>query len=184
MKLVEAESTGPVEGDDALVTPPRPPHRRVSVSLLFTLAVLVGTVATIYAVFPARHNVLATTAIDLHREPGSWDLTAPSLAELRAWLTGVVGKSPPLPADGAVPAVSVIGAAETKIFKRSAAVVRMRIGADEVTYLVQHARGISPEHTERTDGELRAIAWRAGLYTVIAVGPDVDARTWRAAFKQ
>jgi len=52
MKLVEAESTGPVEGDAALVTPPRPPHRRVSVSLVFTLTVLVGTVVTIYAMFP------------------------------------------------------------------------------------------------------------------------------------
>lgn len=184
MKLVEAESTGPVEGDAALVTPPRPPHRRVSVSLLFTLAVLVGTVATIYAVFPARHNVLVTTAIDLHRDPGSWDLASPSLAELRAWLTGVVGKSPPLPADGAAPAVSVIGASETKIFKRSAAAVRMKVGGDEVTYLVQHARGISPEHMERTDGDLRAIAWRTGLYTVIVVGPDADAKVWRAAFKR
>ena len=184
MKLVEAEATGPVEGDAALITAPRPPHRAVSVSLLFTLAVLVGTVATIYIVFPARHNVLVTTAIELHRDPVSWDLTAPSLAELRAWMTGVVGKAPPLPADGAAPAVSMIGAAETKIFKRSAAVVRMQIGGDEVTYLVQHARGISPEHLERADGELRAIAWRTGLYTVIAVGPDADARAWRAAFKQ
>ena len=60
MKLIEAESTGPVEGDEALVTPPRPPRRRVSVSLLFTLTVLIGTVVTIYAMFPARHNVLMT----------------------------------------------------------------------------------------------------------------------------
>jgi len=76
MKLVEAESTGPVEGDAALVTPPRPPHRRVSVSLLFTLTVLIGTVVTIYAVFPARHNLLLTQAIARHREASStWDLS-------------------------------------------------------------------------------------------------------------
>lgn len=182
MKLVEAESTGPVEGDAAQVTPPRPLHRAVSVSLIFTLAVLVGTVATIYAVFPARHNVLVTKAIELHRDPASWDLTAPSLAELRAWMTGVVGKAPPVPKD--TPDVSVIGAAEMQIFKRAAAVVRLRVGGDEVTYLVQHARGISPEHAEREDGELRAIEWRVGLYTVIAVGADGDAKQWRAAFKQ
>ena len=58
MKVVEAEVTGPVEGEDAIVTPPRPLHRRVSVSLLFTLSVLIGTVVTSYTVFPARHNVL------------------------------------------------------------------------------------------------------------------------------
>jgi hypothetical protein len=184
MKLVEAESTGPVEGDAALVTPPRPLHRAVSVSLIFTLAVLVGTVATIYAVFPARHNVLVTKAIELHRDPPGWDLTAPSLAELRAWMTGVVGKAPPVPADSAAPAVRVIGATEMSIFKRSAAIVRLQVGEDEVTYLVQHARGISPEHAERGDGELRAIEWRTGLYTVIAVGADADAKRWRAAFKQ
>ena len=99
MKLVEAESTGPVEGDDALVTPPRPPHRRVSVSLLFTLTVLIGTVVTIYAMFPARHNLLMTEALALHREPPAWDLNAPSGDEARGWLIGVVGNNPPMPAD-------------------------------------------------------------------------------------
>ena len=63
MKLVEAEAEGPIEGETAIVTPPRPPHRRVSVSLLFTLTVLIGTVVAIYLMFPARHNVLLTEAI-------------------------------------------------------------------------------------------------------------------------
>src|SRR5262249_33119396 len=98
MKLVEAEATGPVEGEDAIVTPPRPPHRRASGSLLFTLSVLVGTVVTIYVVFPARHGVLVTEAIEHHREVSpAWDLAAPSPAELRAWAIGAAGKDVPLP---------------------------------------------------------------------------------------
>lgn len=181
MKLVEAESTGPVEGDDALVTPPRLPHRRVSVSLVFTLTVLVGTVVTIYAMFPARNNVLMTEAIERHREASpAWDLVAPNPAELRGWVIGVVGKDVPLPGDGA----SVIGAARLRILNRAAALIRLRIGDDEVTYLVQHARGIAPEHSDRQDGELRAVAWRKGPFTIVAVGPDATAARWRIAFHE
>jgi hypothetical protein len=183
MKLVEAESTGPVEGDDASVTPPRLPHRRVSVSLLFTLTVLIGTVVTIYAVFPVRNNVLVTEAIERHRDASAaWDLVAPSAAELRAWMIGVVGKDVPLPGEGTAVTPAVIGASRLRILNRAAAVIRVRIGGDEVTYLVQHARGIAPEHSERADGELRAVAWRTGPYTVVAVGADATAAGWRAAF--
>src|SRR6476469_3626942 len=108
MHLIEAEATGPIEGDTPLVTPPRPPHRRVSVSLLFTLTVLIGTVVAIYLVFPARHNRLMTEAIEHHRDPApAWDLTAPTAPELRAWSIGLLGKEPPLPAAGA----KILGAA-------------------------------------------------------------------------
>src|SRR5690348_1884298 len=106
MHLVEAEAVGPIEGDDALVTPPRPPHRRVSVSLLFTLSVLTGTVVAIYLLLPARHDVIVTEAIAHHADAGSWDLENPTPAELRAWSIGVVGKGAPLPSDS----VKVIGA--------------------------------------------------------------------------
>lgn len=179
MKLVEAESTGPVEGDAALVTPPRPPHRRVSVSLLFTLTVLVGTVVTIYAMFPARNNVLVTEAIERHREPNpGWDLSAPSPAELRAWAIGVVGKDAPLPGEATF---AIIGARRLEILNRAAALIRLRVGDDDVTYLVQHARGIAPERSERQDGTLRAVAWRTGPFTIVAVGADATAARWRAA---
>jgi hypothetical protein len=194
MKLVEAESTGPVEGDDALVTPPRPPHRRVSVSLLFTITVLIGTVVMIYGLFPARHNVLLTEAIELHRDTGAtWDLAAPNLAELRAWAIGVVGKDVPLPGDGAAPnptaaaapapGPAVIGARRLEILNRAAAVIRLQIGDDEVTYLVQHARGIAPERSERVEGSLRAVAWRRGPFTVVAVGADARASSWRSVVR-
>lgn len=181
MKLVEAESTGPVEGDDALVTPPRPPHRRVSVSLLFTLTVLIGTVVSIYLAFPARNNVLVTEAIELHGDahPG-WDLTAPDVAQLRAWSIGAVGKEAPLPGDGAA-APEIVGARRIEILNRVAAMVRLRVEGDDVTYLVQHARGIAPDLSERLDGAVRAVAWRKGPYIVVAVGPDATAARWRAA---
>jgi len=183
MKLVEAESTGPVEGDAALVTPPRPLHRRVSVSLLFTLTVLIGTVVTIYATFPARNNVLVTEAIERHREVSpTWDLAAPDPAMLRGWMIGVVGKDVPLPGGGTAPPTTVIGARRLRILNRAAALLRVRIGSDEVSYLVQHARGIAPDHSERVDGELRAVEWRTGPFTLVAVGADATSASWRKAF--
>jgi hypothetical protein len=209
MKLVEAESTGPVEGDAALVTPPRPPHRRVSVSLVFTLTMLVGTVVTIYAMFPARHNLLMTEAIARHRDSGAtgaaWDLVSPTRDALRAWMIGAIGKDAPLPGEAA----AVIGARQLDILNRTAALIRLRIGDDEVTYLVQRAHGIAPEGAERVerseaggkaprgierselggkaprgiDGTLRAVAWRRGRFTVVAVGADATAARWRAVLR-
>ena len=183
MKLVEAESTGPVEGDDALVTAPRPPHRRVSVSLLFTLTVLVGTVVAIYGAFPARNNVLVTAALEHHLEANpTWDLAAPTPAELRAWLIGVVGKDVPLPGDGTTASPAVVGARRVEVLNRPAALIRVRVGDDDVTYLVQHARGIAPERSERQDGALHAVAWRKGAFAIVAVGAAATAASWRAAF--
>jgi len=178
MKLVEAESTGPVEGDDALVTPPRPPHRRVSVSLMFTLAVLTGTVVAVYAFFPARHNVLVTEAIELHREPPAWDLAAPSPAELHAWAIGVIGRDVPVPA-----VTSIVGAHRIQLFNRNAAVVRFAIDGNEVTYLVQHVRGIPPEQVDRSDGDLRAVEWTKGPFACVAVGPAATSASWLTRVK-
>jgi hypothetical protein len=173
MKLVEAESEGPVEGDDALITPPRPPHRRVSVSLVLTLSVLIGLVVTIYVVFPARHNVLATRALEGHREDQpAWDLQAPTAAELRAWAIGVVGKDPPLPD------LPAIAARRIEILERHAALIRYQIGADLVTYVVGHAGRITPEHSELHDGDLRVVEWQHGPFVCAGVGPDATATTW------
>lgn len=180
MHLVEAEAIGPIEGDDPRVTPPRPPHRRVSVSLLFTLSVLIGTVVTIYVVLPARHDVLATEALQQHREPpATWDLERPSASELRAWAIGVVGKGVPLPSEG----TSVVGARRIEVLKRAAALMRLEVGGDTVTYLVQSSRGIAPDHVERREGELRTTQWRRGKFTFVAVGPEAGASSWLAAVK-
>ena len=177
MKLVEAESEGPVEGDDAIVTPPRPPHRGVSVSLVFTLSVLVGLVVTIYAVFPARHNVFAQRAIALHRDPPAWDLATPPPETLRAWALGAVGKGTP------VPALPALGASRIDVLERHAAAIRFHIGNDDVTYVVGHAGRISPEQQEIHDGDLRAVTWVHGAFVCVAVGPDASAPTWVAALR-
>lgn len=177
MKLVEAEETGPVEGDDALVTPPRPPHRRVSVSLVFTLSVLIGTVVTIYAVFPARHNVLVTEAIAAHRaKTPAWDLVAPSEESLRGWAIGVAGTGVPLPPRSA----TVIGARKLEVLNRPSALIRIEAGGVELTYLVQRAR-LEPAHADRVDGDLRAVWWTEGHFTVVVVGPASKEARWLAA---
>lgn len=172
MKVVEAEVTGPVEGEEAVVTPPRPLHRRVSVSLLFTLSVLIGTVVTIYTVLPPRHGVLVDVAIAQHKDPGGWDLAAPTDGELRAWAIGVIGKDVP------VPAGPVIGAKKVELLKRHVAVIRLRIGNDEVTYAVQHSRSASPEKLDREEGDLRAVGWHTGKFSCVAVGPKATSATW------
>ena len=173
MKVVEAEITGPVEGEDAVVTPPRPAHRRVSVSLLFTLSVLIGTVVTIYTVFPARHGVLVDVAIAQQRESSpAWDLTGPSPGELHAWAIGVVGKDAPLPSQ------PVIGAKRVELLKRHVAVMRLRVGTDEITYAVQHSRSASPEHIDREDGDLRAVGWHTGSFSCVVVGPKATSAAW------
>lgn len=180
MNLVEAEAVGPVEGDAPLITPPRPPHRRVSVSLLFTLTVLIGTVVAIYMTFPARHNVLLTEALAHHRAPPqAWDLTTPTATELRAWVIGFAGKDAPLPPG----AVSVRGALRIDVLNRPAAVIRISVDGEDVTYVIQRTRGVSPRTAERTDGDLEAVAWRHGKFTVVAVGPASTAATWRTALR-
>jgi hypothetical protein len=181
MKLVEAEAEGPIEGEDAVVTAPRPLHRRVSVSLLLTLAVLIGTVVAIYVVFPARHNLLLTDAIELHRDahPPPWDLANPSEPVLRAWAGGLVGKDVPLPRGP----LTAVGVREIMILDRRAALIELQIAGERVTYMVQHHRGMAPERAERVDGDLRAVAWRTGKYTCVAVGPAATSATWLPAFR-
>lgn len=179
MKLVEAEAEGPIEGEDAVVTPPRPPHRRVSISLLFTLTVLVGTVVAIYAAFPARHHALLTEAIEHHQRDHEWDLTSPKPEELRAWALGVVGKGAQLPS---IEPHQLVGASEVHLIGRRAALFRVAIGGDQVTYLIAHARGIGPARVERVDGELLAVAWRRGKFSWVAVGPKASSAAWLPVF--
>src|SRR5262249_34561923 len=158
MNLVEAESTGPIEGDDEIVTPPRPPHRRVSVSLVFTLTVLTTLVVLIYVLIPARHNVLLTEALERHRDDSpAWKIENPTPNELRIWMLGVFDDEPPMPKADAV----IVGAREVDVLDRRAALVRMTVGNDRVTYMVQHVRS-NHYDTDRSDGDLRAVAWRQG----------------------
>jgi len=90
---------------------------------------------------------------------------------------GVVGKGVPLPGESA----TIGGARRIVILRRGAALIRLQVGGEPVTYLVQNARGIAPEHVEHKDGDLRAVAWRRGKYTFVAVGPDASASAWLAS---
>jgi hypothetical protein len=178
MNLVEAEATGPIEGDDEIVTAPRPPHRRVSVSLLFTLTVLTATVVLIYVTVPARHNVLLTEAIEQHRDDSqSWEIKNVTLGELRTWAIGVFGDEAPMPKDGAV----ILGARRLDVLDREAALISLTIGDDRVTYMMQHARS-NHYDKDRTEGDAHAVAWRQGRYDCVAVGPDTTRARWMAGF--
>jgi hypothetical protein len=136
-------------------------------------------VTAIYLLLPLRHDVLVTEAIDHHRTAGAWDLEAPRAPVLRAWAMGVAGKDVPLPSE----AMQVIGARRLDILKRGAALIRLQVGSDQITYLVQHARGISRDHVVRDDGDLHAEAWRRGKYTVVTVGPAATAKSWVPLFR-
>ena len=95
---------------------------------------------------------------------------------LRAWSIAVVGRGAPLPG------VAQIGARDVEILDRRAALLRVAVGGDEVTYLVQHARGIAPSRTERVEGDLLAIAWQRGKFSCVVVGPKATSKAWLAPF--
>ena len=179
MKLVDTDQVGPQEIEEAPphATPPRPEHRRVAVSFLFTLAVLVGTVVTVYTVFPARHNVLVTTALAEHRRaPQEWELERPRPAELASWSIGVLGGRPPLPE--ASSGIDVVGARAIDVLDRRAAVIGYRIGGGDVTLIVQRAHDVPPRRISRDDGDDRVESWRDKKWTIVVVGPTSSVATW------
>ncbi|MEM9488407.1 MAG: hypothetical protein AAGC55_04645 [Myxococcota bacterium] len=204
MKLVESELPAPGREPDPVGTPPRPERRRVSVSLLLTASVLVGTVVTVYSVFPARDNLLLTRALELHDEPPPFQLERPTRAELGAWATAVFDRNgPDLPWptwDGA--RAEILGAARIAILRRPVAVVRYRVyltedrpsgssdgqAADtplavELTVLMQGARDAPPRAHDRSDGGHRVLSWRSGRWTLVAVGPDSTSQHWLAPLR-
>ncbi len=179
MKLIDTDDADDASHPEPPVrpTPPRPEKRQAMVSLLFTITVLVGTVVAVFTIFPERHNEILSTTIHAHRKPEAWDLTRPDDATLAVWARGVLGDAPPLPAPGAdlVP----IGAHDLDILGRRAALVRYRLGGDELTYLVQRARDIPPRRERRRDGDDDAEGWRNGPWTCVVVGPAKSADAWR-----
>ncbi|MEZ4362217.1 MAG: hypothetical protein R3B48_18660 [Kofleriaceae bacterium] len=177
MKLVETDAEGP-SGDEPIVTPPRPEKRRVSISLLFTLSVLIATVVTIYTVFPARHNELLTAAMSAHRQAPPWELPTPSEGEARAWGVAVLGRGAPLPT-----ALPVLGAASLDVLRRPTALLRYRVGSHEVSYVVQRIHALSPRAGERVSDGVRAVQWREGGWLIVGVGPESDP-AWLPALRQ
>lgn len=177
MKLIESDRPGPADDSDSEVaTPPRPERRRVSVSLLLTISVLIGTVVTIYTVFPERHNLLMTQTLELHRNPPAFQLSSPSAAEVGAWGLALLDRDVPWPTldEGS----TILGATSFAVLNRRAALVRYRVGQDEVSLVVQRARAALPRQYHRRDGKDRVVSWRKGPWTFVAAGPERSFATW------
>jgi hypothetical protein len=184
LKLIETDADRPEDEVESppVSTPPRPEKQSAYASLIFTAAVLIGTVATIYSVFPARKNETVFAALRDHRavDP-DWHLAAPSRVELEAWSNGVLGTTPPLPAVGAD--LTVLGARSLSIRHRRGMYVRFALVsagvAYQVSYVVQHAADAPAGRTSRQDHDDLIESWREGDWTVIAVGPAANAEIWK-----
>jgi hypothetical protein len=179
VKLVETDEDDPSAHPEPPVraTPPRPEKRQAMVSLLFTVAVLVGTVVAVFTIFPERHNEIVESTLEAHQASAEWDIAAPDAATLKVWTQGVLGETAPLPEAGAD--LVAIGARDLTILDRRAALVRYRLGNDEISYLVQRARDIPRRRERRKSGDHAVDAWRNGPWTCVAVGPAASADTWR-----
>lgn len=178
MKLVETDVELDNEDVPEVARPPRPEHRKAYVSLALTAAVLVATVALVYALFPKRDHEVIELAVAAHREPGELALTAPGPAELTAFTIGVLARPVPWPAAG--DGVAIEGARRLSLLRRDAAMVRYRVGDAPVTLIAMVPWDAPPRVIVRDDGEERAVWWRKGPWTMIAVGPAAGDAAWRA----
>ena len=174
MKLVDADA------DDPAVAPPPPPpprldKRRVSVSFLFTMTVLIGCVVAVFTLFPSRHNQLADSALAAHREAAPWDLERPAPTALVAWAKGAVGGDPPVPA---APGLVAVGARTIRVLRRPAAVIGYQSGGVAVTVVLQRARDLQHRAVHRDVDGVRVEAWPHGAWTIVAVGPSESVATW------
>jgi len=176
MRLVETDTALADDDLPERPRPPRPEHRKTYVSLLVTGAVLITTVALVYVLFPKRDHEVIGSVIDHHEDPGAFDLVRPSRGELAAWSLGVFGRSAPWPDDEAL---VIEGARRTSILKRTAALVRYRVGEDAVTVVAMQPWDAPPRTIRRTEGDLAAVWWRPRRWTMIAVGPAARQAAWR-----
>lgn len=179
MKLVETDEDDPSAHPEPPVraTPPRPEKRQAMVSLFLTISILAGTVIAVFTIFPERHNEILTSTLGAHRAEVPWAVTAPDAPTLALFATAVLGEAPPLPEPG--PDLVVIGARDTTILARRAAVIRYQLGNDQLTYLVQRARDIPHRRESRRDGDDLVEAWRNGPWTCVIAGPTATADVWR-----
>lgn len=176
MKLVETEyeHVADLDVDVEAVTLPRPERRRVHLSLIVTLAVLVATVTTIYLVFPPRVDTLQDAAIDFQLEPGEFDLIEPSQIELEAWSVGLVGPGVPWPPlEG-----RIVGAQSIKVLHRRTAAVRVRVGEGYATLFATRAVEAPPRTRRKKRDDLFCVSYRRGHWMLVAAGPQESAPEW------
>jgi hypothetical protein len=179
MKLVETDIPHGDEEVAEVPRPPRPEHRRVYVSLLVTMTVLVATVVAVYVAFPKRDNALLTSAVHAHRSGGPFQLERPTPDQLKAWTVGVVGGDAPWPEPAE--AAEVVGTWQIVVLRRPAALVRYQVGDVPVTVLATRTRDVPPRRYRREDNGQLARSWRTGPWTLIAVGPAESADDWTQA---
>lgn len=151
--------------------------RSNSISAALTVLALVGTVAGVYWFFPRRDHELMTRSVEVHRDHGEWELEHPDETELRAWSVGSLGAKVPWPELRA--GMAVVGARTVDIQKRRTALVRYRIGDDDVSVVAQRARDPAPRKFSRTEGDHLVLSWRSGKWTMVAVGPSATAERWK-----
>jgi len=164
-------------GDDAPVTtPPRPEHRRVYTSLVFTFSVLAATVTAVYTLFPARDNELLTVAVEQHHAPSDWELLKPSATELLAWGVGVVGTGAPFPTT--LQGAELLGVRATRVFNRPMAMARYKLETGPLSYFVLRSHDAVPRSYQRKEGALHVVSWRKGKWTMVAVGPASARASW------
>lgn len=179
MKLVESEFEHRTDEDDVeRPSPPRPERRRVYVSLMVTMSVLIATVVLVYSLFPKRDNELLDAVIDAHLEPKSAELSNPGDAELDAWTVGMFGRAVPWPEPGSDIDAEVLEARSLEVLRRKIAVVRYRIGDDEVSLAATVARSAPPRTHRRTRDGVYGVSWRHGRWTFVAAGPERTADRW------
>jgi hypothetical protein len=158
--------------------PPRPEHRRVAVSLILTVGVLVGTVVAVYLLVPERHNELMTRTVEAPREPGELELEAPSPKELSAWSTGVVGRGVPWPVGDQV---EIVGAHAIELLRRPVAIAHFRVAGRPVTVAAQRNREAVARTHRREHRGVYLVSWRRDKWTFVAAGPATDSAAWRDA---
>lgn len=179
MKLVDTDADRPDDEVEppAKPNPPRPEKRQAATSLILMLSILVGTVVTIYVVFPAPGTDAVGAALRGHRATDpKWQLVAPDDAALEAWALAQLGDHVALP-DG----VEIVGARPLKLRHRRAALIGYKVGGDAITMLVERGADAGKTRGTRASGDELADAWRAGPWTFVVVGPAASAAAWRPA---
>jgi hypothetical protein len=141
--------------------------------------VLVATVVAVYTILPSRHNEVLTVAISTHRDGFEVEMKSPTMAELKAWSTGVLGSTPPWP--DMDDAVSIESVGSVRILRRTVAVTKLKVGEEAVMLLALRARDVLPRKRKRTDEDLWARSWRKGRWTFVAVGPVASKESWSKA---
>jgi hypothetical protein len=91
VKLVDADAEDPAVAPPPPTTPPRLDKRRVSVSFLFTVTVLIGCVVAVFTLFPSRHNQVAASALAAQRASAPLVDERPD-APSGHWGKGAVGR--------------------------------------------------------------------------------------------